>query len=157
MNLSELEKILSTDGIATCEICGTPYTPRSKRQRTCGAPECQRQAHNNYLRERNKKRKEKDPVAFNRYQAEANKKWRSKKRNLEKREQELLDLKEHWESQSEFDRKISEYGDRYGEVSARKVLERVPKIDVNVERRDEDGNLHAEGNRAGSKSDIGEQ
>lgn len=156
MNLSELEKILNADGVSVCEICGTPYTPRSSRQRTCGAPECKRQSHNNYLRERNRKLKEKDSASFNKYQAEANKKWRSKKRTLEKREQELNELKKHWEAQSEFDRKVTEYGDRYGEVSAQKVLATVPKIDVNLERRNEDGNLHTEVNRTGSESDIDE-
>lgn len=156
MNLSELEKILNADGVSVCEICGTPYTPRSSRQRTCGAPECKRQSHNNYLRERNRKLKEKDSASFNKYQAEANKKWRSKKRTLEKREQELNELKKHWEAQSEFDRKVTEYGDRYGEVSAQKVLATVPKIDVNLERRNEDGNLHTEVDRTGSESDINE-
>lgn len=156
MNLSELEKILNADGVSVCEICGTPYTPRSSRQRTCGAPECKRQSHNNYLRERNRKLKEKDSASFNKYQAEANKKWRSKKRSLEKREQELNELKKHWEAQSEFDRKVTEYGDRYGEVSAQKVLATVPKIDVNLERRNEDGNLHTEVDRTGSESDINE-
>lgn len=156
MNLSELEKILNADGVSVCEICGTPYTPRSSRQRTCGAPECKRQSHNNYLRERSKRLKEKDPVAFNKYQAEANRKWRGKKRNFADREKELLDLKEHWESQSDFDRKISEYGDRYGEVSAQKVLATVPKIDVNLERRNENGNVHTEVDGTGSKSDTDE-
>ena len=156
MNLSELEKILNADGVSVCEICGTPYTPRSSRQRTCGAPECKRQSHNNYLRERNRKLKEKDSASFNKYQAEANKKWRSKKRSLEKRGQELNELKKHWEARSEFDRKVTEYGDRYGEVSAQKVLATVPKIDVNLERRNEDGNLHTEVNRTGSESDIDE-
>ena len=132
MNLSELEKIMAESGVSVCCICGTPFEPRTKRQRTCGQPDCKRIAHNEYLRERNKRLKEEDPIAFNKYHADANKKWRNKKKSMDERDKELKDLDDRWKRQAEFDRKISEYGDRYGEVSAQKTLEKIPKIDTTL-------------------------
>lgn len=132
MNLSELEKIMRESGISTCVVCGTPYTKRNRRQKTCGNPECQRTSHNEYLRERSRKLKEKDPEAFNKYHAIANKKWRDKKKALEARDEQLKELNTRWQKQSEFDKKVSEYGHRYGEVQAQKILESVPKIDVSL-------------------------
>ena len=53
------------------------------------------------------------------------------------REAQLKELSKEWEKQTEFDRKVTEYGIDYGKRSAEKVLADVPKIDVNMERRED--------------------
>ena len=142
MNLSEIEKIMTDSGASLCIVCGLPFEKRNSRQKTCGSASCQRIAHNEYLRERARRLKAEDPVGFNKRRAAANKKWRNKIKALNEREKELKKLNNRWERQLEFDKKIGEYGLRYGEVSAQKTLAKVPKIDVNLERRKGDDSVH---------------
>lgn len=139
MNISELEKIIEEQtGNLVCPICSTPFSPRHSRQKTCGSPDCKRLFHNQYLRERNKRLKAEDKEAFNKYHAEANKKWRRKQKFLE----ELDELQEYCKEQvilaETINKKVS--GIDYGKRQAEKTLASVPKIDVEAfmrERRKE--------------------
>ena len=133
MDLTGLEQILSeTSGNEFCPICGTPFKPRSKRQKTCGAPECKRQWHNKYMRERSKRMQEEDIELWRKYHREAQRKTRAKKKKLIDRDSELKKLSKDWERQEEFNKKVSEYGINYGEMQARKTLASIPKIDVTM-------------------------
>lgn len=133
MDLTGLERILSkTSGNEFCPICGTPFKPRNRRQKTCGAPECKRLWHNKYMRERSKRMQEEDRELWRKYHREAQKKTRAKKKKLIDRDSELKELSKNWERQVEFDKKVREYGINYGEVQARKTLATVPKIDVTM-------------------------
>lgn len=133
MGLSELEQILSAEsGSKFCPICDTPFTPHNSRQKTCGAPECKREWHNKYMRERTKRLQQEDRELWRKYHRDAQRKSRAKKKERIERDAELKRLQKSWERQAEFDRKIAEYGLDYGSVQAQKILEKVPKIDVNL-------------------------
>ena len=138
MNLSELEKLMAKSGMGVCEICGTPFEANNKRRKTCSDPECKRIAHSRRTKERADRLKRERPDEYNAKRNKANKKWRDKKKRAQKREDELKALGERWGKQADFDRKVQEYGIRYGEVSAQKVLANVPKINTNMERGKED-------------------
>ena len=129
MNISELEKIIEEQtGNKVCPICSTPFNPRHSRQKTCGSPECKRAFHNEYLRERQKRLKEEDKEAFNKYHAAANKKWRKKQKFLE----ELDELQEYCKEQTILAETINlnVTGLDYGKKQIEKTLASVPKIDV---------------------------
>ena len=148
MDLKEITRILTEeDGAHICPICGTPFSPRTSQQKTCGAPDCKRLHHNAYVRERAKRLKEENPDVWRRYHTNANRKWRAKQKGISDREAELKDLQKRWEKQKEFEEKIAEYGHRYGEVSAAKVLATVPKIDTNLVGRKDNDDTHAEDSR----------
>ena len=133
MDLAEITKILSEQAeVHVCAICGTPYKQYHSRQKTCGSPECKREWHNQYQRERTKRLREENIEEWRKYHREAQRRSREKKRGLGERDAQLKDVGTRWEKQSEFDKKIAEYGHRYGEISAQKVLATVPKIDVNL-------------------------
>ena len=133
MEIEKLTEILSEEsGNKFCVICGTPFTPRSKRQKTCGAKECQRLFHNEYMKKRKERMKAQDLELWRKYHREAEKKRRDNKRRRIMRDAELKKIEERWRKQAEFDKKVSEYGHRYGEVQAQKILATVPKIDVNL-------------------------
>lgn len=153
MDLTTLTSILSREsgeGHKFCCICGTPFKPYHSRQKTCSSPDCRRQAHNAYMRDRRKRLIEKDPEAWRKYRREAMRRYRGKKRELIARDRQLKELEKHWQRQAEFDRKISEYGMEYGERQKMKTLASVPKIDVNLEGRKDD-TLHTESDTAGSR------
>ena len=135
MNMSEIEKIIEEAGFSVCPICGTPFTKYHSRQKTCGVPECRREFHNRHVQEYNKRKKEEDPAAFNRRRAEANRRWRMKQKDIEKRDEQLMELQEHWQEKKEFNEFIKEHGHEYGKYSAEKVLATVPKIDTNLEKK----------------------
>lgn len=132
MDFTQITKILNDAGIHVCPICGTPFQPYHSRQKTCGTEECKKAFHNQYVQARVKRLKAEDPEAWRDYHAKANKRWREKQKGIRQREEELKELQERWEKQSEFDKKIAEYGFEYGKRSAEKVLATVPKIDVNI-------------------------
>lgn len=132
MDLNKITKILIDSGIHVCPICGTPYSPYHSRQKTCGSKECKKTFHNQYVQNRVKRLKEEDLDAWREYHAKANRKWREKQKNKDKREEDLKELQERWEKQSTLDKKIAEYGHEYGKRSAEKVLANVPKIDVSM-------------------------
>ena len=133
MELHGLETILSEiSGNKFCPICGTPFEPYNSRQITCGAPDCKRQWHNQYMRERTKRQREEDLEGWRKYHREAVRKNREKKREARRRESQLKRLSEQWEKQADFDRKVSEYGLQYGEGQRQKILATVPKINVNL-------------------------
>ena len=143
MDLNEIEKILGEAGIHSCEICGTPYTPRHKRQRTCGAPECKAEHHRRWLREYNRRKKEEDPDAFRKYHTIKTREYRARLKEREKRDRQLEGLQERWQKQKEFDKKVTEYGHEYGKRSAEKVLESVSKIDVNMGKEQDDDRVQS--------------
>lgn len=151
MNLEEIEKLMSDAGIHLCDICGVPFEPKTQRQRTCGSPQCKEEYHRRYVAEYNRRRRRENPEVVRRYNAAKMREYRAKKKAAEIREKQLKDLADRWERQAEFDRKVAEYGHRYGEVSAQKVLATVPKIDVNLEGRKDHDNVHNEddGSRSG--------
>lgn len=147
MNLSEIEKIMSEAGIHSCEICGTPFTPYHGRQKTCGSSECMAEYHRRYVSEYNRKRRRENPEVVRRYGAQKMREYRAKQKAIKKRERQLNEMADRWKKQEELDKKIAEYGIEYGKHSAEKVLATVPKIDVSIERREPNDNVHAEDGR----------
>ena len=132
MDLTTISNALSEAGIHICPVCGTPYDPYHSRQKTCGDTECKKIYHNEYVKRRAKRLKEEDPERWNKYHAKANKRWRRKKKAIAERDEELQANQERWQKQSEFDKKVSEYGHEYGKRSAEKLLATIPKIDVTM-------------------------
>ena len=134
MNLNEIEKIMQNSaGLKTCPVCGLPYKPYHARQKTCGAQECKRISHAESARKRAENAKANNPEEYRERRRASSKKSRRKRKIASDREAQLKELSERWGKQMDFEKKISEYGANYGEVSARKVLEKVPKINVSME------------------------
>ena len=133
MDLNSIEQVLAAEtNLRICPICGTPYKPYHSRQKSCGSPECKREVHNAYCRARRKKLMEEHPEEFRAYRAKAMRKYRAKLKGIEDREKELSRLSEQWKKQQKFDEYITAHGHEYGKLSAQKILEKVPKIDVNL-------------------------
>lgn len=133
MDLQKLETILTEQsGNRFCCICGTPFKPYKGNQKTCGAPECQKALHAEYMKDRAKRLKEEDIDAFRKYHREAQAKSRAKKKERIRRDKELRRLQKKWEKRAEFDEMDK---DNYGDRQKQKTLDMIPKIDVNMERR----------------------
>lgn len=147
MDLTTVLKALSDEGIHVCPICGTPFEPYHSRQKTCGAPDCRRLHHNQYVKDRVDRLKREQPEEWRAYHAKANRKYRHKQYEKRKREAELKDLQDRWEKQEEFDRRIAEYGHEYGKRSAEKLLATVPKIDVTMGGKNDDLHNKDDGER----------
>ena len=131
MNLDEIEKILQDDaGLRTCQICGNPYKPYHRRQKTCGEPDCRRAYHNEKMKAHQAKRMAENPEEFRANKREHARKYARRQNALRTRDAQLRYLSERWKKQGEFDRKISEYGMDYGRVQSEKTLAQIPKIDV---------------------------
>ena len=139
MDLKELEAILSENSENKfCPICSTPFKPYHSRQKTCGSPECKKAYHAEYVKNYNKRFREENPIVAKRRRRESMRRFREKSKTLEGRNDDLGKQLEYWEKREEFDRKVAAYGAKYGEVSAQKTLEQVPKIDTTIggERND---------------------
>ena len=136
MNFDELEKIMIEAGVNICPICGTPFSKYHNRQKTCGTDECRRLMSNRRSREWRRKKIEEDPEAYRKYHTEAERKRRDKKKWQEDRAEQLQKIQERWAKQSNLDKIVAEHGMEYGRMQAEKILASVPKIDVNIERRD---------------------
>ena len=147
MDLNTVLKALSDEGIHVCPICGTPFEPYHSRQKTCGAKDCKRKWHNHYVSDRTKQIKAEHPEEYRKYHADANRKWRNKKKDLDRREAELKQIQERWEREEEFSKKIAEYGHEYGKRSAEKLLATVPKIDVTMGGKNDDLHNKDDGER----------
>lgn len=133
MNLEELkDKIAEQDGLRICPVCGLPFKPYRKSQRTCGERVCQKEYHRQYVKEYNRRRRIENPIAVRENNKLAMRKYRRRQRELEERDRQLEQMGEHWQKHEEFDNKVKEYGDRYGEVQAQKTLASLPKIDVSM-------------------------
>lgn len=133
MNFDELNKIVAESaGVSICEICGTPFTPYHSRQKTCGTEECKKQNKKEYMRTRFELADKETEERLRRSHAEANKKWREKKRRAKEREEQLDELHERWKKQADFDEYIRKHGHEYGKLQMQKTLALVPKIDVNI-------------------------
>lgn len=139
MNLENLENILSEhSGNKYCPICSTPFKPYNSRQKTCGSPECKKQYHAEYVKEHNRKFRKENPTAARERSKKSMRKFRAKQKAVENRIDNLGKQLEYWEKQEEFDRKIAEYGHRYGEVAADKLIKSIPKIDTSLEGNQDD-------------------
>lgn len=136
--MTELEKLFQEKGLKVCPICGMPFDPYHRRQRTCGDARCMRLWKNAYLRNRTKELREQDLEGWRKYHREAQRKYRAKLQELKRAEQELDTLREYAQRQEKFDKFVTEHGHEYGKYSAAKVLATVPKIDVNLEKKDEE-------------------
>lgn len=133
MDLMKMQRMLAEQsGNKFCSICGTPFTPYNSRQQTCGAPDCQKAHHAEYMKTRAARLKEKDIEAWRKYHREAQAKSRAKKRERIKRDKELKRLQKKWEKQAEFDEMVRTDGLNYGERQKKKTLDMIPKIDVNI-------------------------
>ena len=132
MNFDELSAILIDSGVNVCPICGTPYDKRYKQQKTCGTDECKRLYKNKYLRERRERLIAEDREAYNKKHADANRKYREKKRDAELVDKSYQKLQEHWERVANFDKDVAEDGFNYGKRQMEKTLAMIPKIDVNL-------------------------
>lgn len=145
MDLTKLEKILSDEsGNKFCPICATPFKPRNSRQKTCGSAECKRQYHNEYVRQYKKQQREEFPEFVREQSRLAMRKMRARRKALEERDDDLGRQLEYWEKRKEFEQKIAAYGDKYGEVSAQKTLEKIPKIDTSMGEETNNDTVHTE-------------
>ena len=143
MNFDELSEILLDAGINVCPICGTPYDKRYKQQKTCGTDECKRLHKNKYLRERRAKMIAEDREAYNAMHAEANRKYRQKKRDAEVSDRNYQKLQDHWERVLNGADENAEDGCDYGKRQMEKTLAMIPKINVNLGGKQND-NVHGE-------------
>lgn len=133
MDLQELQSILTeTNGSRVCPICGTPFKPYHSRQKSCGAPECKREIHNQYMRERTKRLRSENIYEWRKYHRDAQRKSREKKRKRIERDNQLRELGDKWQERSDFEKLVQEDGLRYGEVQKQKTLEKVPKINLEL-------------------------
>lgn len=131
MDFSELTKILNSEhGIKCCPICAMPFTPYNSRQKTCGDPECMRIYHNKYVSEYNKRARKENPEVYRKYKRDQMRKYR-RKQNAEER---LEEAETYWKNRENVNDHIT--GEDYGKRQAEKILASVPKIDVNIERRE---------------------
>jgi len=138
MNLTELEKILSKEsGNKFCPICATPFKPYHSRQKTCGSPECKKAYHAEHVKKYNQKLRKENPALTRERTRNSMRRFRAKQKAVEARNDDLGRQLEYWEKRAEFEKKIAEYGDHYGEVSAEKILEQIPRIDTSMEGEDE--------------------
>ena len=145
MNLNEIEKIMSRhENVHICPICSMPFAPSNARQKTCGNKECKKAYRNQYIKQYNAKRMKENPEAVREKNAKTMRKYRRRQKALEDRATELAEMDARWQKQLDLERKIAEYGAKYGEVSAQKVLEKVSKIDVNL-KGETDGNQDNQG------------
>ena len=126
----EIAKILNDAGCSVCPVCAMPFVRKRADQITCGEKECQRLWNIQRTKDRARLRYEEDPDAERKRRREAMQRYRRRKSHAKLVMQNSEEWKERWQRQTEFDRKIKEYGLHYGDVSAQKVLEQVPKIDV---------------------------
>lgn len=131
MNISELDKIIEKEaGICICPMCGTPFNPRDARQKTCGTSECKRLWKNKYLRERRTRLIAEDKELFNFRHAEAQRKSRRKKKNMEIADENYRKAQEYWERFEQRHQTDKPDGRGYAERQIAKTLSEVPKIDV---------------------------
>lgn len=129
MNFDELNAIVAKEaGVHICPICSVPFEPRHKRQKTCGTKECQRLYKNRYLKERRKRLMEEDIDAYREYRADAQRKFRQKKKALEVIDTNLERLQNYWDKQQT--KHIETDGLEYGKKQAERTLADVPKIDI---------------------------
>lgn len=133
MNLSDLKtKLAEQDGLRVCAICGLPFKPYRKTQKTCAETSCQKKYHAQYVKEYHKQRRAECPELVREYNRLRMRKYRQKKKRASDFAKQLAQEGERWQKQADFDRKVEEYGDRYGEVQMQKTLASVPKIDTSM-------------------------
>lgn len=138
MNFDELNAIVAKEaGVGICPMCGTPFSRRDARQKTCGTNECKRLWKNQYLRERRLRLIAEDKELFNFRHAEAQRKSRHKKRaeriareNRENMERETISLEDVERLESLLVMKTP--ADEYAERQQAKTLALIPKIDTNM-------------------------
>ena len=123
--LAEIEE--KTD-LKLCAVCGMPFKPYHGRQKTCGDPECRRAYKNEYTKKYVREFKERDPEGARKYHREAQRKYRHKVAEAAEMLKRMHELNEAW------DDAVRPYEDglNYGQRQAEKLLEQVPKIDVNL-------------------------
>lgn len=137
MNLDNLIEILEEkSGNKYCVICGTPFKPYNVRQKTCGSKECQKKYHSIYVNDYNRKLREAEPEKVRKRNREWMRKYRARQKAVDNAVADLDREAERWEKQQKFNEKVAEYGDRYGEEQAKKILERVPKINTDLGGKD---------------------
>ena len=138
MNFDELNAIVAKEaGVDICPMCGTPFSRRDARQKTCGTGECKRLWKNQYLRERRLRLIAEDKELFNFRHAEAQRKSRRKKRaeqiereNRENIRREKMNVEDVERLESLFVMKTP--ADEYAERQQAKTLASIPKINTNI-------------------------
>lgn len=139
----ELERLIAEKtGAPICPICGTPYIPYNSRQKTCGAEECKHEWKCKYLRDRRKRLQEEDYEAYRDYCNEAQRKARAKKRTVDRLDEDLAALEEKYRRMEERDKTVFADGFNYGKRQMERTLALVPKIDVNLDRRHKNDDIH---------------
>ena len=129
MNLSEIQKVMADNGVKVCPICGMPFKAYHSRQKTCGSPDCKKEHHNKYLRERELTEEQKES------HRNSNRRWRRKKKRIAERTAQLDEIIERTQKQVDFDNYVREHGHEYGKLQAEKILASVPKIDLNIDTK----------------------
>ena len=139
----ELERLIAEKtGAPICPVCGTPYIPYNSRQKTCGTEECKREWKNKYLRDRRRRLQEEDYEAYRDYCNEAQRKARRKKRLEETLDEGWAEIEEKYRRMEERDKTVFADGLNYGKRQMERTLALVPKIDVNMDRRQKDDDIH---------------
>lgn len=133
-----MDELFKGTELKTCVICGMPFKPYSRRQKTCGDPDCQKTYKRDYTNRWASEFKERDPEGWKRYHREAMRRYRRKTKAAEERDEQLQELQDHWERVEEFDDKISRIGLSYGEYQMQKTLAKVPKINVELGGKKDD-------------------
>ena len=132
MNFDDMSKLIAEKtGQSVCVVCGMPFKPRKKGQKTCGNEDCQREWRKKYQQERQRKLREEDPERWKAYHREAQKKSRNKHRNIDYVDAKYRSIEERYRIIEEKNKNIT--GVDYGKRQAERTLASVPKIDVNLE------------------------
>lgn len=138
MNLDDLNEIITKEaGINICPVCGVPFEKYHSRQKTCGTKECKRLWRNKYYDERRRRLLAENPEEFRRYRREAEKKTRRKKKEQELMRRNYKKMQSYWERQIDVKEHKLDGGLDYGKKQMEKTLAQVPKIDVNIGRKDD--------------------
>lgn len=134
MNFDALDEIIAKNtDLHFCAICGTPFRPYHRRQKTCGTEECKRAWNNMRYSNRRKRLLSENPEEFRAYRREAERKSRRKKRNTKLADDNYQKLESYWLNKA--DRRIETDGLEYGKKQAERTLASVPKIDVSGFRK----------------------
>lgn len=143
MNYDELNEIVAKEaGVSICPICGIPFTKYHSRQVTCASSECKKAHRAIYLKKRTERLQEEDIDLFRQKRNEAQKRYRRKQKKLKTADDNLKKAQDYWARREQSLQTESPDGRGYAEEQIRKTLSQVPKIDVKLERRNKDDNVH---------------
>ena len=135
MGFEELEKVLEgmDKNVRYCEICHTPFKPKTCQQKCCSSAKCQaekmRRYQKRYHEEHGEEMKEKYRDTKRAYQ----RKYREQRKSLRNLANELDQEIEKTDRQVAFDNFVKEHGWEYGRLQAQKTLAMVEPIKLTLD------------------------